>query len=131
MSLNQEVNLLQTDISKLIEQSGIPCKSINLSLRSIESGFDRLSISWSFPHLGEVISFDNMITQDQLLKNLHLCILNTGLKPFHYSLSIQIENMDSLDLTKWKIKTINRNYLKTHKKISGVVCEIQFISMRQ
>ena len=91
MSLNQEVNLLQTDISKLIEQSGIPCKSINLSLRSIESGFDRLSISWSFPHLGEVISFDNMITQDQLLKNLHLCILNTGLKPFHYSLSIQIE----------------------------------------
>lgn len=131
MTLFQELIFLQTNISSLIEQSGISYKSINLSLRSTKPGFDLFSMSWSYSLSENAIKNNNKITQDELTKDLYRCILNTGLKPFHYSLTIQVETINSFDLMKWKIRTINRNYLKTYKKINGVVCEIQFISMRQ
>lgn len=131
MTLKDDLNQLQTEITTIIEQSGIRCMSILFSQRSRDAGFDNLSISWSPLFSEKGSDGKSNISQDIFVKKLNQIILDTGLKPFHYSLTIQIENMESIDLKTWKIKTINRNYLKTHSKINGVICEIQFLSMRQ
>jgi hypothetical protein len=128
MNLEQEISQLQSKISNITLQSGIAYKSINLALRSIESSFIIFSITWEFLQTDVQNDHSTILTQDEYIKSILKFLLDAGLKPFHCTLTIQIENQESVDFENWKFKTKTKNYLKVHKKLKGVNINIQLIS---